>query len=63
MLRHTLALWNISIGKTSCTSSSMSESGSLSDPTTPLDVAIPIQFLPGNNDNLTVQDTENIAVY
>jgi hypothetical protein len=41
----------------------MSESGSLSDPTTPLDEAIPIQFLPGNNDDLTVQDTENIAIY
>jgi hypothetical protein len=41
----------------------MLENGSLSDPTMPLDVAIPIQFLPGNNDNFTVQDTENIAVY
>jgi hypothetical protein len=41
----------------------MSESRSLSNPIMPLDEAIPIQFLPGNNDDLTVQDTENIAIY
>jgi hypothetical protein len=41
----------------------MSESGSLSDPIMQLDEAIPIQFLPGNNDDLIIQDTENIAIY